>query len=383
MRVAVFGAGYAGLPLVRRLERSLPDEELILVDEGDSHVVRHEVHRVIRRPSMAEDIAVPLSDLLDRTEHRRARVTDVDPEGAEATLDGDETMTYDYGAVCLGVETNYYDLPGVREHATPLRRIEHAEAIHERFLNVAPDGGTVIVGGAGLSGIQVAGELAALADEEAATDVEIRLLEQAETVAPSFPTDIRGPLREELEVRGVVVRTGVTVERADASTIETADSGEEAYDQFIWTGGIRGTPPVGARRPRVGATLRLTDRTFALGDAARVIDADGQAAPSTAHTAIRQAPVAAENIARLVEHERDGGGGFEPRPDRYEYDQLGWLVSVGDGAVAKVGPTVLRGAAAYAVKSSVGAGYLTSIGSVHNAVELVREEFGLATHHET
>lgn len=379
MRVAVFGAGYAGVPLIRKLEQSLPPEdEIVVVDESDVHVVRHEVHRVIRRPSVAEDISVPFEELFDRAEHRKARVTDVDAETGEVTLDGDETLDYDAGAICLGVETEFFDLPGVREHATPLRRIDHAEQIRAEFLDVIETGGEVVVGGAGLSGIQVIGELAALAREEDAADVTLRLLEQADTIAPSFPTDIRGPLREELETRGVIVQTGKQVERADDRTIEMTDGTEYDYDQFVWTGGIRGTDSMRGDRPTVRATLQLTDRTFALGDAARVVDVDGEAAPATAHTAVRQAPVAAENIATLLDYDRAGTDGFEPRLSRYNYDQLGWLVSVGDGAVAKVGPTVLRGGAAYAVKSSVGAGYLTSVGAVRNAVELAREELDLA-----
>jgi NADH dehydrogenase len=380
MRVAVFGAGYAGVPLIRELEQTLPPEdEIVVFDDSPVHVVRHEIHRVVRRPAIAEDIAVPFEDLFDRAEVRQERLADIDHEANEATLDDGTTVEYDAAAVCTGVETEFYDLPGVREHATPLRTIAHAERIREEFLPLAEaDEGEVIVGGAGLSGIQVAGELAALAREEGAEGVTIRLLEQADTVAPGFPTDIRGPLREELEARGVVVETGRTVTEADADTVSMADGTDHDYDQLVWTGGVRGTDVTDGERPVVRSTLQLGDRTFAVGDAARVIDEDGQAAPATAHTAVRQGPVAAENIARLLAHDRSGGDGFEPRLERYNYDQLGWLVSVGDGAVAKVGPTVLRGAAAYAVKSSVGAGYLTSVGAVTRAVDLVREEFGLA-----
>ncbi|MUV90964.1 NADH dehydrogenase FAD-containing subunit [Halapricum sp. CBA1109] len=380
MRVAVFGAGYAGVPLVRQLEQTLPPgDEIVVFDDSPVHVVRHEIHRVVRRPAIAEDIAVPFTDLFDRAEVRQERLADIDHEAEEATLDDGTTVEYDAAAVCTGVETEFYGLPGVREHATPLRTIAHAERIREEFLPLAEaDEGEVIVGGAGLSGIQVAGELAALAREEGAEGVTIRLLEQADTVAPGFPTDIQGPLREELEARDVVVETGRTVTEADADTVSLADGTEHDYDQLVWTGGVRGTDVTDGERPVVRSTLQLGDRTFAVGDAARVIDEDGQAAPATAHTAVRQGPVAAENIARLLAHDRSGGDGFEPRLERYNYDQLGWLVSVGDGAVAKVGPTVLRGAAAYAVKSSVGAGYLTSVGAVTRAVDLVREEFGLA-----
>ncbi|QSG06249.1 NAD(P)/FAD-dependent oxidoreductase [Halapricum desulfuricans] len=373
MRVAVFGGGYAGLPLVRRLERRLPaTDEIVLFDESPTHTVRHEVHRVVRRPDIAEAIALPFEELLDRARHRQKRVAEIDPERQVATLSDGETVEYDAGAVALGVETEFYGLEGVREHATPLRTIEHARQVRADALEAFEADGQIVVGGAGLSGIQVAGELAALAGERDA-DVTVTLLEQADAIAPGFPADMRRALRGELDARGIEVRTGSGVQRADDATVALEDGSELAYDQFVWTGGIRGTEAV-SDRPAVPATLRLADRTFALGDAARVTDIDGRPAPASAHTAIRQAPVAAENLATLLAYDREGARGLEPRLERYDYDQLGWLVSVGDGAVAKVGPQVLRGAAATAVKRSVGAGYLTSIGAVRDAVELLAEE---------
>lgn len=81
-------------------------------------------------------------------------------------------------------------------------------------------------------------------------------------------------------------------------------------------------------------------------------------------------------MTRLARHEASGDTGFPPRLDRYETNVPGWVVSVGDGAVAQVGPTVLRGQAARAAKATVGAGYLGSLGAVSSASDLVREELG-------
>jgi NADH dehydrogenase len=52
----------------------------------------------------------------------------------------------------------------------------------------------------------------------------------------------------------------------------------------------------------------------------------------------------------------------------------GWIVSVGDGAIAQVGPKVVTGTAAKALKASVGAGYLSSVRAIRQATELVGEE---------
>ncbi len=399
MRVAVLGAGYAGVEAARRLESRLPDEaEIVVVDEDGRHLVQHEVHRVVRRPSIADVIEFDAADLLSRATVRHARVVDLDPDEGVAVLepsaaadepeadesdppgagtdDADrERFAFDYGVATLGSETAFYDLPGVRDRATPLKSVADAESIRETFLALS-SGDRVVVGGAGLSGVQLAGELAALADERD-LDREVLVLEMADSVAPSFPARFQSAVRDALADAGVEVRTGWRVESADEAAVET-DRGTVEYDQFAWTGGIRGDDALAGDRPVVNRDLRLGERTFGAGDAVRVVDVDGEPVPAAAQTAIRQAPVAAENVARLVDHERDGGGGFRPRLDSYTYESLGWVVSIGDDAVAQIGPTVLRGVPAAAAKTVVGAGYLSKVGAISRAVNLVNEELGLA-----
>jgi NADH dehydrogenase len=226
----------------------------------------------------------------------------------------------------------------------------------------------------------VAGELAEMVSERDGSP-DVILLERLDAVAPSFPANFQRAVRDALEGAGVDVRTSAAVASADAEAVELATGERVAYDQFVWTGGIRGPDALSGERPIVRSDLRLAGDTFAVGDAARVVDVDGTAVPASAQAAVRQARVAARNVVALVEHRRDGGG-FEPRLDRYEFDSPGWLVSVGDDAVAQVGSQVLTGRAALALKTSIGAGYLGSVGAVENAVDLVREELGLAVNED-
>ncbi|MFB6160665.1 MAG: NAD(P)/FAD-dependent oxidoreductase [Haloferacaceae archaeon] len=374
MRVVVLGAGYAGLTVARRLESRLPDAaELVVVDESDAHLVQHELHRLVRRPALVDAVRVPLADALDRAAVRRARVEAVDRDARRVDL-GDDRLSYDYLVLCLGARTAFYGLPGVEERATPLKRVAHAERVREDFLDLAdaPDA-RVVVGGAGLSGVQVAGELAALGEEDG-VDAEVRLLERERAVAPTFPEQFQRAVRDELEARGVAVETGARVTGATDEAVCLDGRTDVACDQLVWTGGIRGPEATGGDRPVVRADLRLDDRAFAVGDVARVVDADGEAVPASAAAAVREARTAATNVARLVEHDLDGDADGPPRLDAYRFDVPGWIVSVGDGAVAQVGPTVLRGAPARAMKATVGAGHLGSVGAVRRATELVESE---------
>ena len=466
MRVLVLGAGYAGVALTRKLERTLDDDvDLLVVDDTGTHVVQHEVHRVVRKPQIADHITLDLHELFDRAEVREGTVVDVDTGANEVALADGTVLSYDVGAVCLGAETAYYDLPGVREHAIPLKRVEDAQRIRASALDAIEADGHAIVGGAGLSGIQVAGELAALVDQletrtgidpvdgtgsedapgttpvtisiddadgddadavdahpsvdeadgdtdangaddrsnadaaddpasgdagedEASTatpstrresgDLSVTVLEMQPSVAPGFPERFQTAVHETLEAAGVDVRTNATVQEATADAVALEDGTELPYDTFVWTGGIAGPEATDGERIDARADLRVGGDTFVVGDAGRVVDADGEAVPASAQSAIREARVAAANVEQLVAHRRrDDAGAFEPRPKRFDFDSPGWLVSIGNDAVAQVGPTVLTGRAAVALKASVGAGYLSGIGELQNATDLVNDELDL------
>jgi NADH dehydrogenase len=388
MRAVVFGAGYAGLTVARRLERRGPPElDLVVVDQSDTHLVQHELHRVVRRPELAETISLPLDAVLTDATVRQARVTSVDADAGVATLlaaDGTETeLAYDFGAVCLGAETAFYDLPGVEEHATPLKSLVDARTIHRDA--VAAPGGHAVVGGGGLAGVQVAGELAALSAAEG-LDLDVTIVERNDEVAPGFDPAFRSAVRRELDARDVTVETGVAVGSADDEAVQLGDGRSLPWDVFVWTGGIRGPAALGGDRPRVGPDLRVSESTVVVGDAGAVVDADGTVAPASAQTAVRQGAVAATTLLRDIDDgERNNGddssdeGDTEPSAT-YEHEEPGWVVSVGDGAVAQVGPVVLSGEPARAAKAVIGAGHLGSVGAVGNAVDLVAEEFGWPTH---
>ena len=378
MRVVILGGGYAGLTVTRRLERSLPSSvELVLVDESGTHVLQHELHRLVRYPDLEETITMDLEDLVSRANTRTARVTDLDTQTREVTITpadgtGEETLSYDVAAVCLGAETDFYGLDSVAEHALPLKRPEHARRIRDRALEI--ESGSVVVGGAGFSGIQIAGELAALAAEQG-LELDVTLVEAADRIAPMFDATFATALERELERQDVTVETGTAVEAATESQVTLEDERTLPADLFVWTGGIRGPAALGGERPGADSDLRIADRTFVVGDAGDVIDRAGAAVPASAQAAVRQARIAAQNITKVVSDTPDDTPVFE----EYRFDDPGWVVSVGDEAMAHVGPFVFGGEPAKVAKATIGAGHLSSVGEIGRASTLVAQELGWPT----
>ena len=66
-------------------------------------------------------------------------------------------------------------------------------------------------------------------------------------------------------------------------------------------------------------------------------------------------------------------GGFVDL-QQWRWESPGWLISVGDDAVAQLGPTVVTGGTANALKSAVGVTYLAEHGSLRRALGVLRKE---------
>ncbi|MFD1566869.1 hypothetical protein ACFSAU_05130, partial [Halolamina litorea] len=78
---------------------------------------------------------------------------------------------------------------------------------------------------------------------------------------------------------------------------------------------------------------------------------------------------AAKNVTASV----TADGGFVDI-EQWNWESPGWLISVGDDAVAQIGPSVVTGSAANALKSAVGVTYLAEHGSLRRALGVLRKE---------
>ncbi|MEM4780935.1 MAG: NAD(P)/FAD-dependent oxidoreductase [Halalkalicoccus sp.] len=336
-QVVVLGAGYAGAGAIPRLENELSDAQITWISETDYHLVLHESHRVIRDPSVREHVAIPVAEIKSpATRFIEGEVTDLDTDARVVSLADGTEIEYDYVLVALGSDTAYYGIPGLEEHSLTLKSLDDALAIHEAVKTAARDAtrddpAQVAIGGAGLSGIQSAGEVAEFRDKHNAP-IEISLIEALPEIMPGQDPELQGAVKKRLLDTDIEIMTDDPITEADPDTIQFDEGEPLEYDVFVWTGGITGrkcleNATVEKEHNRIVAesTFRTDDeRVFAIGDSA-IVDQGETPAPPTAQAAWQAAELVGENIARAS----------EGRPLKtWTFEDKGTLISIGDRAVA-------------------------------------------------
>ena len=339
--VVVLGSGYAGTGATLSLQDELNGEaDITWVSDVDHHLVLHEAHRCIRDPSIQEKVTFPVESIADPgTRFVQGRVADVDPDERVVEMEDGSELSYDYLVVGIGSQTAFFGIDGLREHSLTLKSLDDALEIHEEVKATAreasrSDPAQVVVGGAGLSGIQSAGEIAKFRDKHRAP-IDIHLVEGLDNIFPNNDPVVQAKLANLLEEAGINIMTGEFIGEVDEETVYIGDDTELEYDVLLWTGGITGQDAAAetgveqddrSHRLNAASTFQTSDdRIFALGDAALVEQADDELAPPTAQAAWQAAEVVGENVARTIRG--------QPLKEWF-HDDKGTLISVGDDAVA-------------------------------------------------
>ncbi|MFI6387592.1 NAD(P)/FAD-dependent oxidoreductase [Nonomuraea sp. NPDC050540] len=262
MDIVVIGAGYAGMTAALRLDRS---HRITLISADDSFTERIRLHeRAAGRPS----VSTPLAELTRGTGIRtvEGRVTGIDAEDRTLTLGDGREFRYDTLVYALGSFTDT-SVPGVAEHAYAA---ENAAELGERLRQ---GGGHLAVVGGGLTGIELATELA-----ESYPRWQVKLVTGAHPAA-GLSRRGRAHVAKVLTRLGVSVHADTRVEAVTPDGLSTAHGPIEA-DVVVWAGSFA-VPELAAKaglavdergRTLVDATLRSVSHpdVYVVGDAAAV-----------------------------------------------------------------------------------------------------------------
>lgn len=264
-RVVVIGGGYAGTLAVNQLcagkrsERASQNLDVTLVNPRPHFVERIRLHQLVAGNSSA-------TVGYDRILHPKARLvvdiaTGVDAGAHKLELASGAPLSYDYLVYALGSTAKVPDVPGAAEHALSINEFEHARHVRSRYETLAHDEPIVIVG-AGLTGVELAGELAEQRARRGAHNTVTLVC--GPQLAPSVGEPARRAVARHLARLGVNVLVGQSVTAVTARTVTLADGTELPSALTVWTAGF-GVPQLA-----VDSGLRTDDLGRLLTDEALV-----------------------------------------------------------------------------------------------------------------
>jgi NADH dehydrogenase FAD-containing subunit len=293
--ILVLGAGYAGAYAAGTLARRLSpaDTEITVVNAEPDFVQRLQLHRL----AAGQEIEAPqLTDVFAGTgvRLRQARVTAIDPERravAVADAGGGDELGYDTLLYALGSHVADHGVPGVAEHAFDVAARPSALRLRERLDSLAgrSEGGSVLVVGDGLTGVETATEIA-----ESRPGLSVTLVAREELGA-RLSAGARGHLRRACDRLGITVREHTRVDAVEATRVLCADGAALASDVTVWTAGFAVGPIAAAGGLEVTENGRIVvDRlmrsvshpdVYAVGDSAYAIGDNGRPLPMSCASA--------------------------------------------------------------------------------------------------
>jgi NADH dehydrogenase len=375
MNIVIVGGGFAGTTLARELQGRLPQgAALALISEESYTTFNPMLPEAVGAAIFPEQAVAPIRAMLvPSTRFVMGTVSGVDVQEKVLhceTLAGSRTLAYDHLVFAFGNRARLDLVPGMAEHALPLKTVGDALHIRNAVLRRAARielesdpalrrglGHFIVIGG-GFSGVEVAGTLADCLEgiaryypRVAPGELRLTLVQDIDRLLPELPPRLGLAALASLRSRGVNVVLG-------ARAAEILDQGARLSTGEMIEGRTVictiGTRPnalvehlnVSKERGRivVGPDLSVPGHhgLWAIGDCALVPNAlDGTFAPPTAQFAVQEAKQLARNLVARLD-------GKKVQPFRYR--SRGMMASIGRlKGVAEVFGVPLTGLAAWLV----------------------------------
>ena len=356
-KIVILGGGFGGLYTARELEKKLgadPDVEITLVNRENFFLFTPMLHEVAASDLDPADILNPIRKLLKRARIFVGNVEAIDLDSKKVKVSHGEgqhphELAYDQLVIALGSVSNFFSLPGVKEHALTMKSLNDAVSLRSRLIEQLDEADfeccpamrdwlmTIVVAGGGFAGVEtVAGVNDFLREavkyyrnlkEEM---IRVVLIEHGPAVLPELDVSLGVYAAEKLSRRGVEIRLQTAVTSMSERAVTLSDGRSINTRTLIWTAGTAPNPLLAALAcPKekgkliVDENLEIPGRrgVWALGDCAAIRDRQsGKLYPPTAQHALRQGKVVAHNVIAAVR-------GAAKKP--FVFSTIGQLAAIG------------------------------------------------------
>ena len=250
-RILILGAGFAGLwaaiGAARKLDELGEAAEILVVDRNPYHNIRVRNYEVD-----LSDVALPLAEFLDPIgiRHVVAEVFAIDPVEQRVTVSangGRDILSYDRLVVTLGSELVRPPVPGLASHgfdvdtyAAAVRLNDHLAALGS--LGSSTESSTVVVVGAGFTGIEVASEMPGRLAHAGIANPRVILIDPNPVIGATMGESGGPVVNKALSALGVETRLGVKVDAVEAAGVALTNGEFIPTRTVVWCAGMKASP---------------------------------------------------------------------------------------------------------------------------------------------
>ncbi len=343
--IVILGAGIGGYEtfrsLAKQLKRKRIKKTITLVDKNNYFTFTPMLHEVASGAVEPSHCAIPLRELVYNTPHTflRAEVEAIDPK-KQIVKTSKGSLSYEYCVVALGSRTNYFNVPGAKEHSHHVRDLQSAidlqEAIVEKLEDPHISDLQVTVVGGGFTGVEVAGQLCDMFHTDAKKlykekTLTVNVIESGETVLKHMPNIVRRKITNRLEKNGVHIHNNCRVKKVTENEVFLNTEKTLKSHITVWCGGFKNIageflPEEYTDRGRIPVTSCLKHEKistlYAVGDIVLFTDGKtGLIAPQLGEAAHKEGQYVAKNIVATIKKKTCKPFFFKPH---------GTLIPVGD-----------------------------------------------------
>ena len=355
-RVVILGGGFGGLYTAIEMERLIgrdSDIEVTLVNRDNFFLFTPMLHEVAASDLDMTHIVNPIRKLLKRVQFFQGDVERISLERKVVEVshgvDGHHhELEYDHLILGFGNITNFYDLPGLGQHALTMKSLGDAIFLRNRLIQNMEEADfecssarksllTIVIAGGGFAGVET---IAAVNDflrdavpfykNLAERDLRLVLIHSGAVILPELSEKLGVYAQEKLKQRGVEIRLNTRVLAYRNGGVELSDGSSIPTKTLVWTAGTAPHPilsavPFEKDRGKIATNEYLEvpawPGVWAVGDCASIPDPrTGKPYPPTAQHALRQGRVLARNVCAAVR-----GGTKKP----FVFSTLGQLAAIG------------------------------------------------------
>lgn len=326
-KIVIIGGGFAGLNLVKHLDRAKFDVHLI--DRNNFHCFPPLFYQIASSGLVSANICFPFRKEFKKLKHasyHMGHVKNIDLESKTVTTSY-ETIAYDKLVIAAGSTNNYFGMDNLGEETFGIKTVAQAAHTRDEILDRLERGAmctdrerrrqllTFLVVGGGPSGVEIAGAIGEMKKyilakeypELEQDDVTVTLIEGAPTLLGAMSKKSRDKAKKDLENLMVNVRLNTALKSYENKYVTFADGHKEYYETLIWTAGVKGEPMPGLPAETIGRGNRIIvdeynrvkglEDVMAIGDIALMQCEDyPNGHPQMAQPAIQQAANLAKNL---------------------------------------------------------------------------------------